>query len=468
MKKEIFKNFCLTLLVCVSVFLFYKIWFSEKLWSSDYNFFTVIWGNSQEETVADSSIEDILRPRKIVFSGDGKRYVSTKGDKNFEKCFSAARTVLGKIDEKSSKFSPATKEEMRSAIKSTSVIVDFGTTFGGEISEFLGTYFPCSRVRDAVISLSDTVVGKPLVYVTDMATGEIFKTVVDISSDEVYATISEYLKEAENIPFAFELGFSEEKQSEDSEITQNILLSASILIDLAEQPVSGIEALPLKEDSLTPSETDALLRRFDMKKASAKRYIETNNATVYVDGGNTLRISPDGTIEYTAMAEGPQIYDPNSKNALSSAVGNIYSYVRSAFRSFKQDVPALQISSDLVNLYNNTQEVTINIDYYVNSIPVMIWPDGHAISITMKNGKLVSYKHHICSVKTTGETLYGSNMLQAVDGLYLTLQGEETTFTVSDIFRAYTNTSGREKKVSWCAKLAGSDEIIIIDGEGGV
>ena len=52
-------------------------------------------------------------------------------------------------------------------------------------------------------------------------------------------------------------------------------------------------------------------------------------------------------------------------------------------------------------------------------------------------------------------------MLQAVDGLYVTLP-EGTKATVSDLFVAYTE----ENTLSWCARMENDENLIIIGGEG--
>lgn len=463
MKKEAFKNCILSLLIFVCVFLFYKIWFSEKLWSSDYNFFAVLWGNSQTETDASSSIEDILRPQKLIFSGGGKRFVSTKSDVDFEKHYEDVKGVLGKISQKNSKFNPATEDEILSAIKSSSVIVDFGTVFGGEIGKFLGTYLPCEQVRDVVISLNDSALGKPVVFIKDYANNEIVKTTVDLPLPEIASTFLTHLSEhkGENLPFAFELGFNKSKQTEDSEISQDILLNSNILIGLTDISANGIDIQPPQTVDLPSSQTNSLLRQFNMNKTSARKYIESNDALLYTDGGSTLKISPSGMLNYTSESDGPVIYDPTSQNALSSAVGNIFTYVRTVFRCFDITPPALQISSDLVNLSNNNEEITINIDYYINSIPVMAWDSSHAITVNLKNGRLLSYKQQVCNIGTTDETLMTGNMLKAVDGLYTTLP-VGSKVTVSDIFVVYT----KENALSWCAKLSDQEKLIIIN-EGG-
>lgn len=463
MKKEVVKNCILTLLICICVFLFYKIWFSEKLWSSDYNFFTIIGGNSAPETDTSSTIEDILRPKKIIFSYGGNRFVSTKGDKDFEDYYSEVRTVLGGITENNSKFTDATGEEFLAAAKSASIIVDFGTVFGGEIGAFLGTYFPCEQVKDVVISFNDTALGKPVVLLRDQANGKIYKTVVDMPLSPLVESVDSHIRRTApgNLPFAFELGFNEEKQSENSEITQDILLDANIIIDLADTSASAIDIIPVSAIDLTSAESNSLLRQFGMNKSSTKKYIETNDDILFVDSKATLKISSTGTLEYTCEADGPEIYDPYSKTALSSAVGNIFSYIRSVFRTFDVTSPELQISSNLSNLSNNTEEVTIYIDYYANSIPVMAWENGHAIAVTLKNGRLTSYKQQVCRIKTTGETLSSGNMLQAVDGLYSSLP-EGSKVTVSDLFVAYT----KENKLSWCARLSGFEELFVINREG--
>lgn len=462
-KKEIAKNVILSLLICVCVFLFYKIWFSEKLWSSDYNFFASLWGNSQNLSDTSSSIEDILTPKNIIFSGGGKRFVSTKGEADFDGYYAEVKEILGKISEKTSKFTTATEEEMLAAIKSTSVAVDFGTVFGGEIGGYLGTYFPAKQLKEVVISLSDAALGKPVIYIRDRADGAIYKTSADMPLAQLTEKMSAHLekKASGNLPFAFELGFHQSKQTEESEISQDILLNSNILIGLAEVEAPAISVSAPEDIELTTSGTSLLLRQFGMNRTSARKYIEANDAVLYVDSGATLKISPSGTLEYTSQNEGPVIYDPSSKDALPVAVGNIFSFIRRIIREFDTKTPPLQISSDLVNLSSNTQEVTINIDYYINSIPVMAWENRHAITVTLKNGRLVSYTQQVCNLETADEMLYAGNMLQAVDGLYVTLP-EGTKATVSDLFVAYTE----ENTLSWCARMEGDENLIIIDGEG--
>lgn len=458
-KKEIFKNLVLSLLIVVCAFLFFKIWFSEKLWSSDYNFFTVLWGNSQLEEDNSSTIEDILQPKKIIFSAGGKRFVSTKGEKDFENYYGEVKSVLSRVSEKS-KFTQSSDEEMLSAIKASSVIVDFGTVFGGEIGAYLGTHFPCRQVKDVVISLNETALGKPVLLIRDQSDGAVYKAPVDLPLEEIKSAVSGHLSanSGGNIPFAFELGFNSSKVSEDSEITQNILLNSNILIGLSDISADGITIQPPETVNLPTSDTNTLLRRFNIDRTTAKKYIEANDDIIYIGGGSTLKISTSGKLEYTALSDGPVIYDPSSDSALPSAVGNIFSYVRTVFRALGLNPPALQISSDLVNLSDNTEEVTINIDYYVDSIPVMAWENGHAISVTLKNGRLVSYKQQVCSITGSSEKLTAGNMLRAVDNLYLTLS-DSGVVTVSDIFVAYTG----ENTLSWCAKLEGSDNLIVLD-----
>ncbi len=464
MKKEIVKNSILTLLIFICVFLFYKIWFSEKLWSSDYNFFAALWGNQPIAVDTSSSIEDILQPEKIIFSGGGKRFVSTKGESGFEGYYNEVKSVLGKITEKT-KFAESTEEEMISAIKASSVTVDFGTVFSGETGTFLGTYFPCESVRDVVISLNDTALGKPVVFVRDHKGGAVYKAVADMPLDKLSESVSGHIlkNSGENIPFAFELGFNRTDTTEGSEISRKILLNSNILIGLTDVTAPAIKITPPEETELPSSKLNMLLSQFGIERATARKYIETNDDVLFVGSGATLKISKSGTLEYQAEASGPVIYDASSKNALPSAVGNIFSLVRTVFRSFDISSPALQISSDLVNLPNASGEITVYIDYYLDSIPVMAWDNGHAISITVKNGRLISYKQQICTLSKGDGKLTAGNMLQAVDGLYAVLPlKEDETATVSDIFVAYTG----EDSISWCAKIDGSDRLIVINKEG--
>ena len=92
----------------------------------------------------------------------------------------------------------------------------------------------------------------------------------------------------------------------------------------------------------------------------------------------------------------------------------------------------------------------------------MAWDNRHAISVTVKNGRLVSYKQQVCTLSKKDGVLSAGNMLGAVDSLYEVLPlEEEETVTVSDIFVAYTG----EDSLSWCAKIEGSDHLIVINKE---
>ena len=103
---------------------------------------------------------------------------------------------------------------------------------------------------------------------------------------------------------------------------------------------------------------------------------------------------------------------------------------------------------------------TSNIDYYMDSVPVMAWENSHAITVTLKNGRLASYRQQLCSINRSGDMLNAGNMLKAVDNLYLSLSDSTTdVITVSDIFVAYTG----ENNISWCAKIDGMDSLIVLD-----
>lgn len=457
MKKETVKTAILSLLICLCVFLFSKIWFSEKLWSSDYNFFAFLTGKTEKQADTSSTIEDILQPKQIVFSYGGKRFVTVRSDNIFEDYYENLKTVLSKISEDST-FTTAHEQELLSAIKSASAVIDFGTVFGGEVGDLLNTYFPCQQVKDVVISFNDAVLGKPVVYMKDHADGTIYKTTVDMQFSSLLESLAQYVDEgsSQNTPYAFELGFNQSKQSENSEIAQDIILDSNILIDLSGANAYDIKTIPVDASKLSSSQTELLLRQFGMEKA--RKYIEINDDILFVSGNATLKVSSDGAISYNCDSEGPVIYEPSSKSALSSGLGNVFSYIRGTFRSVGVTPPSLQLSSDLVNFSNNTKDIIIFVDYYVNGIPVMLWDNAPAIEITLKNGRLYSFKGHLCEIVNGEQPLYTDNMLRAIDGLYSSLS-KGTKVTVSDIFVAYT----KENELSWCAKLQGSNEIVVIN-----
>lgn len=466
MKKEIFKNIILTFLITVSFVLFFNIWFSEKLWSYDYNFFAIGEKLFQADVESESAlaVEDIIAPSQIILTGSGKRSIMRKSIGEYNDCYSHVSKIIASLSEQQ-KYVRVPESEWTANLKSKSVLLDFGISLNSELLQRLNLKLAGVSAQDVMITAGDGIIYKPCIYVKDSNTAEIYKITAENSNEDVDALITKYNSSdsAENVPFAFELGFD---GSRDSNI--KITLEPNIAIGLGNIYAPYIEcSVPerLANISSENGAAESLMKVFDINRSSMRRYIEKDDVMVYVDKSATLKISPAGVIEYIAEGEGAAIVSGDEgKNESAHILSGVYSLVRNISKVCGADEFQMQITSDL----NTTENYEIFIDYYVNGKPVIVMENGnisHAIKIKTENGRLKEFKQYVYNIRTGSEALELPSMMTAINELYAS--GGEEEIRVADIFTAYINNEG-ETLYKWCAKVHGVDNVIVIENtEGG-
>ena len=164
-----------------------------------------------------------------------------------------------------------------------------------------------------------------------------------------------------------------------------------------------------------------------------------------------MKFSKTGYVEYTAEEGGISVTDSNDSSSLST-LSNIYSLVQGVMKSCGIGEPSLHVSSDLYGVSNQDFSAVINIDYMINGRPVTIVTGKepvHPITITVKNGKIVSYKHYIYRFRPTGNNVNTSSMIKAVDLLYSEFTNSSAEVNVSDIYKSYVYTVGEDMEILW-------------------
>ncbi|MBR2471133.1 MAG: hypothetical protein IKB55_00475 [Clostridia bacterium] len=468
-RKELYKNIILLFLILLSLVLFFRLWFGNWIWSynsdpAGKSFFGLFDASSKSEPV---SAEDIVMPKRLILTGGGKRSIFEKGTPSFDDCYKSLISLSSEIGLPGAKASPATKEEFESALKSQSVFLDFGSAYGKELLSFVSEDLPVTATDCILLTPGDAVIRKAIVYFKDSVSGEIYKITSEIPSTSIIEMIESHITAgaAQNIPFAFELGFDEAKPQETGEISHTILLDSYITIGLADETVKSIEASTpslFTEITDNPSVSDKIVALFGFSPTSTRRYVEKDDVTAFVNKNGTIKFSKNGIIEYTAENEGIPITD---SGANSAALGNIYSLIQNVMINCNAGEMQLHIASDLHGIANQNFSAVINIDYLINGTSVTI-VDGeqvvHPITITIQNGCIVSYKQYVYKFTQSADSVNTSSMIKAVDLLYSQFENSASSVEVLDLYKSYVYNTDGTAQILWCAQLKDHGEINII------
>lgn len=470
-RKELYKNIVLVFLILLSLVLFFRLWFGNWIWSynsdpAGKSFFGLFDSSSKSEP---ANAEDIVMPKRLIITGSGKRNIFEKGTPLFDSCYNSLVALSSEIGFSEAKASPSTKEEFESALKTRSVLLDFGNAYGKDLLSFVGEDLPVTSTDCILLTPGDSVIQKVIVYFKDSVSDEIYKITSELSSSSLLEMIESHVSSssAQNIPFAFELGFDEAKQQEAEDISHNILLDSYITIGLADEQVNSLTlSTPAIFSEITdsPSAADRIVSLFGFSPTSTRRYVEKDDVTAFVNKNGTIKFSKNGIIEYTAENEGISVTG-NSNNKSAAALGNIYSLIQNVMIDCGAHEMQLHIASDLHGLTNQNFSAVINIDYIVNGKSVTMVDGGkavHPITITIRNGNIVSYKHYVYKFTPSGDKVTTSSMIKAVDLLYSQFENSADSVSVLDLYKSYVCTTEGNVSILWCAQLKDHGEINII------
>ncbi len=457
MRKEIFKNITMVTLIFISVLLFSKIWFGEYLIPGKE---FIIRGSAGEvQTIA---VEGIIMPKRIVITGNDKRHSVLKGMEEYNGCYEAVKEFFIPLSGKNIKFEVVAEQEWTAALKSKSVLLDYGSECSSDVLSKTTMTLPEGNIKEIIITPGTTVMSKPSVYVKNTVSGEILKASPQTGYGSISQLMTSYLsgENVSNLPFAFELGFDRVKSSAQ-DISLSTLLDSNIIIGLKDISVPEIKIVkPDKAWLADEMRTDALLSVLGFKPASTRRYIEKDDALVFVDSNATLKIHSGGFIEYMAENGGIPL-SGDGKNDVSRSVETMYSLVRAIAKTYSIPEQQIQVYSDITDNMNTSAEIYM--DYYAGGVPVIIKGESgieHTIGFTLKDGMIVGFKQYLYSFEKTGVDIGERSMVSAINRFNEKHSSE--ALYISDLYSAYI-AEGETVSVKWCAKSGDKDTIEIIN-----
>ena len=205
-----------------------------------------------------------------------------------------------------------------------------------------------------------------------------------------------------------------------------------------------------------------ILTGFSFSPNPLRHYRDDFGAENYVENYATVRIFPDGYIEYSAVENDKGIDLEKSESNRYEVLNSVIDFSEKIWKAVS-DEPLNVLVSGIETIPGGTR---ITFDYYHNGREVAVGLLGegrdklnHAIEVETFDGKIVSYRQYLRHYTEAGSSTKQENFNQALDYFALLFnEGEETIIT--DIYLGYFD-SGRNHQVlktTWLGEVNNSDE----------
>ena len=477
-RREFFKTVILTLLVISSVILASKIWFTEELWSDDYNsfsykptFFSKLFSFfGKEAAVSSLDYNQIFFPKQIMLS-KGENSVLIKPTDNSYNEFSEDIKLLLSDMFKDFTLNSSTEEEFKKACRSASIFVDF---YNYTSLNMLGDYFDApensqtdniNEVRQLLISVDE-----PFVFLRNSSDKKVYR--IDFKTDitQISEKIENMLNKSKNVgklyTFAFENSF--DVPSSDPNAQSRLLLEPYIIINIAGGTLPHTETQVLSGDE---GKFNELLSCFNMSTSTSRSFTDTEGTVNFVENYSTLKLGNDGKLEYNCVNASKGIY-------LGDGITSDYNLIKKA-GEFLENINALYPLPDgnqyvFNRISENNGKYEIHFDITYNGIPVLLNPeDGNTpvsnAVIEIENSRIIGYSQFFIALRSTGKKTEVKFMINALDEFYSTYDTSNNPgLVITDMYNTYYYTpSNGTTETKWVVALSNSDHVIL-EGKGGI
>ncbi|MEE0944508.1 MAG: hypothetical protein UIM24_03550 [Clostridia bacterium] len=444
--KERFKSLVLVVLVILNFILGSRVLSTEKLWSGDgYNFFvsgtnnpiTEFFRNIKLRIQGKSSAETRLEAPELIIINTGdqtSRIAFTSVDTEFATLLEIADLFLRSAFSVSQQYTTVSTEDFYSALTSKSIYLSYPTDYdaglfshllGATRADFSGIF---SQLKNIVISADGYI------YIEDSASDIVYCCHPNVDTTGLNEIIDSQTETVDTdkpiINYAFDLGFDK------AFATQKTVLSPMIPIyssGFELETVSVSRPLSMLDGTFNETVVSGILPMFNMNPNSFRRYTEVDGTIVFVENNATLKISPDGCLEYTAKDNGMSLSNTTLPSSYDT-VAAVADFVDTINYSAKSD-STMQLSSKLTSTELSESSFSITLDYLANGRRVVLNPGNiePAVSATVTNNRLVHYKQHMRSFSTTVNFMSVDNYIYALDDTITKFQNQITDIEINEL-----------------------------------
>ena len=486
MLKEKVKNAIIFLCILNALFLTGRIWFNEKLWSSDYNFFVFTnpasWFSrffpDREESYSMPK-ESLSRPRRIVVNAGNEMTVFYNSDPAFEEINETLQAVLvpllkGKAAEGEAAVS--SMEEWYAALANRSIYAEYTLSYTPEL------FANIQGVRDATVFSSLAAIRDYMIAPGEDGREAFFIREADAASEprvlkfrlkEEYraAYPEERPSEDELYFFAFDLGLSAASAEGDAP-EQSVVLSPMVLISANEISASRVYSTnPMISGGVLDEEAvSRILARFGSGARASRNYTDSDGNQVYVENSGTLKLYRDGMIEYQALSpdRGIRVQDTPG-GTLYSALNSTIDFVEAVWAgAIPGEAINVCVSGDLSGAQIDSSTYRFTFDYYVAGNPVQTELSAkgsrdemkHAVEVVISNGSIISYRHFVRRFREEG-TAHLLPMIDALNNILSQETDADNPGRITDMFLSYVEDgSGKELLPEWCVTFENTDTVL--------
>lgn len=467
--KETVKSLILTFLICSSVILTSKIWFSEELWSQrgynsfDYMIKTVFSKFFNNKSYSSLEFEQIFYPKQIVVNSGGLSQMVTPSSEDYAIFNGAAKKLLEQFF-KESQFEEISENELLKAYQAPSVYYDFSSTVSFDM---LGDYFNAdlpenvdlTSAKHLLISLKKDSSGNTNIYVKNNKNKKIYKFSSKSSAEELNSAADRVTKnvspDEKFYSYAFENSFDKPADGVDTKL----LLDSYMVININSDAVSYIEPYIPYNSEDTGIISD-LLNCFSMKLSSARQFPDKQQTENFVENFATLKIHKNGLLQYDAVDD--------SKGLLVTDVATgDYGFVKSAGDLAAEVYEIMGIDSK--NIVFNSMKYTpenseyiITFDYLANGLKTCVDFAAHPITVTIRKGKIVSLSQVLLGYNTGGDSMEIPSMITALDNFYSKYDVQKNkNIIIEDMYVVYYISENDYPTVKWNVVLSDGSVILI-------
>ncbi len=306
----------------------------------------------------------------------------------------------------------------------------------------------------------------------DKKDGAIYRYLLGTDGGELWETINRYGTGNANVMLsAYELGFY--RQPEDSELVPKLILNPFVMLDTSHQSqkTEVLEAKVPFANSEDEPWVEELLRLFGYNPNTIQRYTETSDARVFVSDRSTLRLYPDGLLEYNATESryGISLRDREEEENAQSFLESVDLTADWVFQLFQiagmEKMPTMRVTSDISEQHYDNFSFTM--DYQVNGRPVAVNYEGselvnplhHGAMLEIQDSRITSMRILLRDYQITEEEITNMPLVSALDAFSV---GTEESYEAEDV-SLYFIDNGKESRVRacWSVVLSNGEAVAI-------
>ena len=489
--KRTVKNMVLAFSVLLAFLLVYQIWFNSYLLPDGYRYLTSGIENHIIKPIANflspkksgdfsQNLKALLKPEKIVLQYSGERRAFSNDAAGYVQAQSLAESTMEHVmngDYALKSKETVTMDSYFSTLKGKSVYVDYGKNCDYRLFSFA----LCGKIKNSftddisiingyIISLHDGILNDVSIYMIDQKSETVYRYVVEAEKNELDTQLKNIMAQSESfstLSYSFELNFHKEQ----AESPSKVLFAPMLLLDLQTQTMPSVSSSPVvgADHAMADDMLDALLSAFSINTRTMNKYVDLDNARVFIENNATLTIYPNGLLQYQAVqgGHGPDISAGADKTNydIYSATANAVDFVTNLCGYVPSEIfEHLQISSALVNDSAKQGSYTICFDYCIDGRPVR-YKEGesyyHTIEIEIENGFLQSYRQVLKTYeKHHDEVLTLQPMLNAADALVDMLYVGDQPVNITSMHAGYVDELSDTISAKWNAVANGSEYML--------